>query len=185
MGQRKEPLALVRRSKAFCSKEERRLDSVAKVLKSFARLSKPGKKLGDVFEEDEGGADLFDDPDELGPERPVVVVAFLSAGERVGLARDACRDEIHRSTPRAAVEAADVRPDGKGFQEALFLADRILVMSSRPGRIKATVAVPLSRPRRLEMLYSAEFGVLSKRVRQAIHPSTSRCGELVEPSGHR
>jgi len=55
------------------------------------------------------------------------------------------------------------------IQEALFLADRILVMSSRPGRIEATVAVPLPRPRRLEMLYSAEFGVLSKQVRQAIH----------------
>jgi NitT/TauT family transport system ATP-binding protein len=53
-------------------------------------------------------------------------------------------------------------------QEAIFLADRILVMSSRPGRIEATVPVPLPRPRRLEMLYSAEFGVLSKRVRQAI-----------------
>jgi NitT/TauT family transport system ATP-binding protein len=55
------------------------------------------------------------------------------------------------------------------IQEAIFLADRILVMSSRPGRIKATVAVPLPRPRHLEILYSAEFGVLSQRVRQAIH----------------
>jgi NitT/TauT family transport system ATP-binding protein len=55
------------------------------------------------------------------------------------------------------------------IQEALFLADRILVMSSRPGRIKAAVAVPLPRPRRLEMLYSAEFGALSRRVRQAIN----------------
>jgi len=54
------------------------------------------------------------------------------------------------------------------IQEALFLADRILVMSSRPGRIEATVAVPLPRPRRLEMLYGDEFGVLSRRVRQAI-----------------
>jgi len=55
------------------------------------------------------------------------------------------------------------------IQEALFLADRILVMSSRPGRIKASVAVPLPRPRRLEMLYSAEFGALSQTVRQAIN----------------
>jgi NitT/TauT family transport system ATP-binding protein len=55
------------------------------------------------------------------------------------------------------------------IQEALFLADRILVMSSRPGHIKAAVAVPLPRPRRLEMLYSAEFGDLSRRVRRAIN----------------
>ncbi len=55
------------------------------------------------------------------------------------------------------------------IQEALFLADRILVMSSRPGRIEATVPVPLPRPRRLEMLYSAEFGALSRQVRRAIH----------------
>jgi NitT/TauT family transport system ATP-binding protein len=54
------------------------------------------------------------------------------------------------------------------IQEALFLADRILVMSSRPGRIEATVAVPLPRPRRLEMLYGDEFGALSRQVRRAI-----------------
>lgn len=55
------------------------------------------------------------------------------------------------------------------IQEAIFLADRILVMSSRPGHIEASFPVPLPRPRRLEMLYSPEFGALSKRVRQAIH----------------
>ena len=63
------------------------------------------------------------------------------------------------------------------IQEAIFLADRILVMSSRPGSIEASFPVPLPRPRRLEMLYSVKFGALSKRVRQAIRPSTS--------SGHR
>jgi len=54
------------------------------------------------------------------------------------------------------------------IQEALFLADRILVMSSRPGRIEATVPVPLPRPRRLEMLYGDEFSALSRQVRGAI-----------------
>jgi NitT/TauT family transport system ATP-binding protein len=70
------------------------------------------------------------------------------------------------------------------IQEALFLADRILVMSSRPGRIKASVTVPLPRPRHLEMLHSTGFGVLSRRVRQAIHSSTDHCGELGGLSGH-
>jgi NitT/TauT family transport system ATP-binding protein len=54
------------------------------------------------------------------------------------------------------------------IQEAVFLADRVLVMSPRPGRIEAAVSVPLPRPRQLAMLYSQEFGSLSQQVRQAI-----------------
>lgn len=52
--------------------------------------------------------------------------------------------------------------------EALFLADRVLVFSPRPGQIRLTLAVPLSRPRRMDMEYSAEFGALATQVRQAI-----------------
>jgi len=54
------------------------------------------------------------------------------------------------------------------IQEAVFLADRVLVMSPRPGRIETAVSVPLPRPRHLAMLYSQEFGSLSQRIRQAI-----------------
>ncbi len=32
-------------------------------------------------------------------------------------------------------------------EEAVYLADRIVVMTSRPGRIKTIVSVPLARPR--------------------------------------
>ena len=54
------------------------------------------------------------------------------------------------------------------IQEAIFLADRVLVMSPRPGRIEASFPIPLPRPRRLEMLYDDEFGALSRQVRRAI-----------------
>jgi len=54
------------------------------------------------------------------------------------------------------------------IQEAVFLADRVLVMSPRPGRIEASFPIPLPRPRRLEMLYDDEFGALSRQVRRAI-----------------
>ena len=49
--------------------------------------------------------------------------------------------------------------------EAVFLADRVIVMSPRPGRIVDIVAVDLPRPRRLALMNTAEFGVLSEMIR--------------------
>jgi NitT/TauT family transport system ATP-binding protein len=54
------------------------------------------------------------------------------------------------------------------LEEAVFLADRVLVMSARPGRICAEVNVNLPRPRTLEVTYTEFFGVLARRVREAI-----------------
>ena len=43
------------------------------------------------------------------------------------------------------------------LREAVFLADRILVMSARPGRIIVDRAVPIPRPRPIEVQYEPEF----------------------------
>src|SRR5512140_2421899 len=46
------------------------------------------------------------------------------------------------------------------INEALFLADRVLVLSQRPGTVKLDLKVDLPRPRPDEMRYTAHFGRL-------------------------
>ncbi len=48
--------------------------------------------------------------------------------------------------------------------EAIFLADRVLVMSARPGRIIDDLPVPLPRPRSLDVQMEADFLALKRRV---------------------
>ena len=52
--------------------------------------------------------------------------------------------------------------------ESLFLADRVLVLSQRPGRIRLDLTVDLPRPREDEMRYTAHFGKLARKLKEAI-----------------
>ncbi len=54
------------------------------------------------------------------------------------------------------------------LRESAYLANRICVMSSRPGRILETRAVPFDRPRTLESSYSPEFAALVQQLRMRI-----------------
>lgn len=55
--------------------------------------------------------------------------------------------------------------------EALFLADRVLVLSARPGRIIREVVVPFERPRDPAVMRSAEFHTLVDDLTEALHPT--------------
>jgi NitT/TauT family transport system ATP-binding protein len=50
------------------------------------------------------------------------------------------------------------------IEEALLLADTVLVMTARPGRIAAEIAVELSRPRSLATTHDPAYGALFDRI---------------------
>jgi NitT/TauT family transport system ATP-binding protein len=53
--------------------------------------------------------------------------------------------------------------------EAVFLADRVLVMTPRPGRIIDAIAVDIPRPRRLEAMNLPEFCGMVSSIRAQFH----------------
>jgi len=111
----------------------------------------------------------------------------LSGGmqQRVSLARSLIRDPsiLVMDEPFSALDAMtrenmmlelqriwlETRPSvlfiTHAIQEAVFLSDRVVVMSGRPGRIIADVAVDLPRPRDVHTFADPRFAELSNRLR--------------------
>ena len=52
--------------------------------------------------------------------------------------------------------------------ESVFLADRVVVLSPRPGEIRLDLRVDLPRPREDGMKYTPEFGEIARQLRSAI-----------------
>ncbi|WP_346908908.1 ABC transporter ATP-binding protein [uncultured Roseibium sp.] len=55
-----------------------------------------------------------------------------------------------------------------GIDEAIFLADRVVVMQSRPGRIGKIIEIPFDRPRRPELFSLPEFHQLEREIAEAL-----------------
>ena len=54
------------------------------------------------------------------------------------------------------------------INESLFLADRVLVLTQRPGKVKLDLKVDLPRPRHDDIRYTPPFGRLARKLREAI-----------------
>ncbi len=68
------------------------------------------------------------------------------------------------------------------IDEAIFLSDRIYVMTARPGRIKSEMIVPLPRPRTPEMMSTPQFAAMAGSIRALIREESLAAmgGELSE-----
>ena len=66
------------------------------------------------------------------------------------------------------------------LEEAIYLADRVLVMTTRPGSIKQTIFVDLQRPRPTELLGKEEFLQLKEEAIAAVHEEAVKAFEAGE-----
>jgi NitT/TauT family transport system ATP-binding protein len=81
------------------------------------------------------------------------------------ITREQLQTELQSVWAAAGATALLVTHD---IAEAVFLADRVALMTNRPGRIARLVTVPLARPRTLEQRYSPEFLQLCRELRLAL-----------------
>ena len=56
------------------------------------------------------------------------------------------------------------------LDEAIYLADRILVLKANPGRVDDIVEVPVPRPRSTDQLHDATFLATRRHIDSLIHP---------------
>ena len=59
------------------------------------------------------------------------------------------------------------------LEEAIFLADRILVLSAHPGQVQELIEVPVPRPRSASQFISPEFLATKARLEELIHGGKS------------
>jgi NitT/TauT family transport system ATP-binding protein len=100
---------------------------------------------------------LIHDPDLLLLDEPF--------GSLDAMTRERMADELLRIWTAHRVTVVMVT---HSIPEAVLLADRVLVLCSRPGRIRQEITIPLDRPRKIEMSYSLEFGQLVQSIRSEI-----------------
>ncbi len=61
-----------------------------------------------------------------------------------------------------------------GLEEAVLLADRVVVMTAHPGKVKTILDINLARPRGIETTTTSEFAALTGRLWEALRDEVAR-----------
>jgi ABC-type nitrate/sulfonate/bicarbonate transport system ATPase subunit len=69
------------------------------------------------------------------------------------------------------------------IEEALLLADRVCVMTARPGRVKKTIQVDIPRPRAIEVTTTPDFNRLRREVFALIREESQRAAAEAPRAG--
>ena len=64
------------------------------------------------------------------------------------------------------------------IDEAIFMANRVAVMTARPGRIKSDIAIDLPHPRHYTIKTSPEFSAYKARLTEEIRVESIRAAEM-------
>ncbi len=96
------------------------------------------------------------DPEVMLMDEPLAAVDALT--------RMQLQDELLRIWGESQADAKTVLYVTHAIEEALYLSDRVVVMTARPGRIKEVLPVPFGRPRRPELRLTPDFHALADRV---------------------
>ena len=98
---------------------------------------------------------LLDDPDILLMDEPF--------GALDAMTRDELNVELQRIWSETRKTVVFIT---HSISEAVFLADRVIVMEAKPGRVVDVIDIDLPRPRPLSMRETREFGVYASQIRE-------------------
>jgi NitT/TauT family transport system ATP-binding protein len=93
------------------------------------------------------------------------------------ISRSAMHDALLHVYDKSAVTVLFITHD---IEEAVYLGSRVTVMTTRPGRVKATVDVDLDRPRNRRIITAPDFRELVGEVSQAVREEARRAFETGE-----
>jgi NitT/TauT family transport system ATP-binding protein len=68
------------------------------------------------------------------------------------------------------------------IDEAIYLSDRVVVFSGRPGKVKEIIPVAIERPRALGLKREARFHAIEDRIWNLIEEDTDRNRRTVDRS---